>query len=126
MVGERLPGARGEGQRGAGRVLAVADGDGAAGGADLDAGSSVAAAVGALAPEVGDLDAVAAVVAAVAALAPHVGDLDAGSAVVAAVAAFAPCGAGHVHTSSATFLIRSRDAPQGRASARSLSKRSAT
>src|SRR6185437_6911083 len=34
-------------------------------------------------------------------------DLDAGSAVVAAVAARAPRGTGHVHRSSATFLIRS-------------------
>ena len=53
-------------------------------------------------------------------------DLDAGSAVAAAVAALAPRDTGHVHRSSATFLIRSRDAAHDSASARSLSNERAT
>ncbi len=53
-------------------------------------------------------------------------DLDAGSAVAAAVAARASRAAGHVHRSSATFLIRSREAAHDSASARSLSNERAT
>src|ERR1022692_2423496 len=46
-------------------------------------------------------------------------DLHARAAIAAAVAALAPSGAGYaVHRSSATFPIRSREAPLGRASAR--------
>jgi hypothetical protein len=51
-------------------------------------------------------------------------DLDAGSAVAAAAGTLR--GAGHVHRSSATFLIRSRDAAHGRASVLSLSNERAT
>src|SRR4029077_16894951 len=54
------------------------------------------------------------------------GDFDAVAAVPAAVAALAPGGAGQVHRSSATFLIRSREAPRGSASARNVSKVSLT
>src|SRR5689334_12022008 len=47
---EGVPGAGGEGQLGAGLVLAVADCYGGASGADLDTGSAVAAAVTACTP----------------------------------------------------------------------------
>ncbi len=47
-------------------------------------------------------------------------------AVAAAVATCAPRAAGHVHRSSATFLIRSREAAHDSACARSLSNEGAT
>src|SRR5207244_949167 len=52
------------------------------------------------------------------------GNLDAVAAVVAAARGLAPRGAGQVHLSSATFMIRSRDAARGWASDRRASKRS--
>jgi hypothetical protein len=56
----------------------------------------------------------------------HRRNLDAGAAVAAAVTTLAPPGAVYaVHRSSATFPIRSREAPRGRASARSRSNANA-
>src|SRR5580658_243747 len=57
---------------------------------------------------------------------PGGSNLNAGSAVTAAIAAGPPGDGGHVHCSSATFLIRSRDAARDSASARSLSNERAT
>ena len=53
-------------------------------------------------------------------------DLHAGSAVAAAITALAPHGVSHVHFSSATLLIKSRETAHGRASALSVSKERAT